>query len=173
MKFALSIVVAAVLSFAGLPLIGSSSWAEEGTSPAALAKALPQASVTLDQALKASAREGTPISAKYEIENGALQLSVYTMKGAKFIEVIVDHKSGAIAKSEMITDGDDMKAAQIQSAAMAKAKLTLDAAVGSAVKANAGYRAVEVEPMLDGGRPVAAVTLMKGEDVQKVTHKLD
>src|SRR5690242_16127036 len=117
MKLALCIVVAAILS-----LVGSSSWAEGGMDAAALAKALPQATVSLDQGLKASGREGTPISAKYEIENGALQLSVYTMKGAKFSEVIVDHKSGAIAKAEPITEGDDLKAAQAQSAAMTKAK---------------------------------------------------
>jgi hypothetical protein len=168
MKLALGIAAAAILS-----LVGSSSWAEGGMNPAELAKALPQASVSLDQALKASEREGKPISAKYEIENGALQLSVYTMKGSGFSEVIVDHKSGGIAKSEKITEGDDLKAAQMQSAAMTKAKLALDAAVGSAVKANAGYRAVEVVPTLDGGRPVAAVTLMKDQDVKKVTEKLD
>ena len=163
-----SIAAAAALLFAG-----SSSWAEEEMNPAAMAKALPEASVLLDQGLKASARDGTPISGKYEIEHGALQLSVYTMKGAKFSEVIVDHKSGAIKKSEPVTDADDMKAAQAQSAAMAKAKLTLDAAVGNAVKANAGYRAVSVEPALEAGRPVATVVLMKGEDVKKVTEKLD
>src|SRR5216683_8022708 len=164
MKLALSIVVAAILSFVGPSFLGSSSWAEGETSPAALAKALPQASVSLDQALKASAREGTPISAKFEIENGALQLSVYTMKGDQFSEVIVDHSSGSIKKAEPITDADDMKAAQEQSAAMAKAKLPLEAAVGGAVKANSGYRAVNVIPMLDGGQAVAAITLMKGEE---------
>jgi len=163
-----SIAAAAALLLAGTP-----SWAEEEMNPAAMAKALPEASVLLDQGLKASARDGTPISGKYEIEHGALQLSIYTMKGAQFSEVIVDHKSGAITKSEPITDADDMKAAQAQSAAMTKARLTLDAAVGSAVKANAGYRAVSVEPVLDGGRPVATVVLMKGEDVKKVTEKLD
>jgi len=167
-KLILSIAAAAALLLTGL-----SSWAEEGMDPAAMAKALPEASVMLDQGLKASARDGTPISAKYEIEHGALQLSVYTMKGAQFSEVIVDHKSGAIKKSEPITDAGDMKAAQAQHAAMTKAKLTLDAAVGSAVKANAGYRAVSVEPVLDGGRPVATVVLMKGADVKKVTEKLD
>lgn len=134
MRLALIIAVAGILS-----LPGPSSWAEDEMNPAALAKALPQASVSLDQALKTSEREGKPISAKYEIENGALQLSVYTMKGAQFSEVVVDHKSGAVAKSEPITDADDLKAAQSQSAAMTKAKVTLEVAVGSAVKANAGY----------------------------------
>jgi hypothetical protein len=156
-----------------LLLVSLSCRAEEETDPAALAKLLPQASVPLDQGLKASEREGLPISAKFEIEHGALQLSIYTMKGARFSEVIVDHTSAAIKKSEPVTDSDDMEAALKQSAAMAKAKISLAAAVGSAVGANAGYRAVGVEPMLDGGRPVAAVILMKGEEVKKTTEKLD
>jgi len=37
---------------------------------------LSEATVSLDEALKASEREGRPLSAKYEIENGAFQLSV-------------------------------------------------------------------------------------------------
>jgi len=61
-------------------------------------------SVSLDQGLKASEREGKPISGKFEIADGALQLSVYTMKGDQFAEVIVDHKSGSVKKSEPITD---------------------------------------------------------------------
>ena len=162
----IGIAATAILIFASL------SSRAEGDS-VALAKALPQATVSLDQGLKASEREGKPISAKYEIENGALQLSVYTMKGNQFSEVIVDHTSGSIKKAEPITDADDMKAAQEQSAAMAKAKLSLDAPVGGAVKANSGYRAVSVIPMLDGGQAVAAITLMKGEEVKKVTEKLE
>ena len=78
-----------------------------------------------------------------------------------------------MAKDEWITDADDLKAAQAQAAAMAKAKVTLDVATDTAVKGNAGYRAVSVVPTLDGGRPVAVVILMKGEDVKKVTEKLD
>jgi hypothetical protein len=166
-------LIFSIAAAAALLLAGPSSWAEEEMNPAAMAKALPEATVMLDQGLKASARDGTPISAKYEIEHGALQLSIYTMKGAQFSEVIVDHKSGAIKKSEPITDAGDIKAAQTQRAAMTKAKLALDAAVGNAVKASAGYRAVSVEPVLEGGRPVATVVLMKGEDVKKVTEKLD
>jgi hypothetical protein len=167
-KTVLAIASAAALLLSGLP-----ACAEEEMDPQAMAKALPEASVSLDQGLKASARDGTPISGKYEIEHGALQLSVYTMKGANFSEVIVDHKSGAIKKSDPITEADDMKEARTQAAAMALAKLPLDAAVGNAVKANAGYRAVSIEPKVDGGHPVATVVLMKGQDVKKVTEKLD
>jgi hypothetical protein len=163
-----SIAAAAALLLAGLP-----SWAEGEMNPAAMAKALQQASLPLEKALKVSEREGRPISAKYEIENGALQLSIYTMKGSRFSELIVDHTTGAATKDAWITDADDMKAAQAQAAAMAKAKVTLDIATASAVKANAGYRAVSVMPTLEGNRPMAVVILMKGEDVKKVTEKLD
>lgn len=157
-----------------LAMAGLSSWAQDDhDNPAALAKALPEASVTLDRGLKASQSEGKPISGKYEIEDSALQLSVYTMKDDQFSEVIVDHKSGAIKKTEKITDGDDLKHAKEQSAAMAKAKIPLDQAVDNAVKSNDGYRAVSIIPMLAGGASVASVTLMKGADVRKVTEKLD
>jgi hypothetical protein len=164
-----------VLSIAAALLFVASStlWAEGETTPAQLAQALPQASITLDQGLKASESKGTPISAKYEIEHGALQLSVYTMNRDQFSEVIVDHKSGAITKAEPITSGEDLKEAGEQGAAMSKAKVTLAAVVDGAVKGNAGYRAVEVEPKLEGGHPVAEITLMKGQDTKKVTAKLD
>src|ERR1700724_4906195 len=76
----------------------AAAWAE-ADDPKALAAALKDATATLQGGLKASEREGTPISAKFEIEDGKLQLSVYTMKGDKFSEVIVDHKSGAIKKA--------------------------------------------------------------------------
>jgi len=168
MRLWLSIVVAGLL-----PLVATTSWAEEELNPAAMAKALQQASLPLEKATKVSERDGKPISAKYEIEKGALQLSIYTMKGDRFSEVIINHTSGAVAKDEWITDADDLKAAQAQAAAMAKAKVTLDVAAANAVKGNAGYRAVSVVPSLEGGRPVATVVLLKGEDVKKVTEKLD
>jgi hypothetical protein len=120
--------VIVTLTAAGiLTLAGLSSWAEgEAKNAAALAKALDEASVLLDQGLKASGRDGTPISGKYELEDGALQLSVYTMKGDQFSEIIVDHKSGAIKKAEKITDAEDLKEAKEQGQAMAKAKVPLD-----------------------------------------------
>jgi hypothetical protein len=74
--------------------------AEESSDPAALATALKDTSVTLQDGLKASEREGQPISAKFEIEKGKLQLSVYTMKGNDFFEVVADSKTGAIAKKD-------------------------------------------------------------------------
>jgi hypothetical protein len=161
-----------IAAAAALLLGGLLAQADE-MNPAAMAKALQQASLPLEKATKLSEREGRPISAKYEIEDGALQLSIYTQKGDRFSEVIVDYKTGAVAKDEWITDADDMKAAQTQAAAMAKASMPLDVATDRAVQANAGYRAVSVVPGLDGGRPVAIVILMKGEDVKQVRETLD
>src|SRR5919204_5450706 len=92
---------------------------------AELAKALKDAKVSLAEGLAASEREGQPISGKFELEEGKLQLSVYTMKGDAFSEVIVDHTTGQVAKVEPITGGKDLAAATAQRAAMARAKKSL------------------------------------------------
>jgi hypothetical protein len=148
------------------------AWAEGGDT-AALAAAMKNATATLQGGLKASEAQGTPISAKFEIEDGKLQLSIYTMKGNDFMEVVADPQSGAIAKAEKITDAEDLKAATSQKAAMAKAKVPLLAAAETAVKANPGSRAVSIFPELKGGQATAEVTLLAGNTFKKVTEKLD
>ena len=150
-------------------------WAQkdEAKEHAELAKAMKDTKVSLQKGLAASTREGKPISAKYEMEDGKLQLSVYTMKGDAFSEVIVDHKTGKIAKAEPITHADDLTAAKAQSEAMAKSKRSLDAAASEAVKTSKGYRVVSVMPALKDGHPVADVTLVKGTEWKTVAEKLD
>jgi hypothetical protein len=170
MRKRLAIAIIAI----GTPfLAGPVACAEYDIDAAALAKALSAASVSLAQGLKASEREGQPISAKYELENGALQLSVYTMKGDKYSEVIVDHMSDSIKKAEPITDADDLKDAKQQAEALGKARLSLEQAVGAAIKSNSGYQAVSAVPMLSDGQPEASITLLKGEEIKKVTEKLN
>lgn len=150
-------------------------WAQKSDDHehAALAKALPAGKVSLASGLAASAREGKPISGKYEVEDGKLQLSVYTVKGDRFSEVIVDHTTGKIAKVEPITKGEDLTAAKAQTEAMAKAKRSLSAAVADATKANKGFRAVSAYPTLKDGHPVADVTLVKGTEWKTESEKLD
>ncbi len=150
-------------------------WAQtpEHKEDAELAKALKDAKISVERGLTASAKEGKPISAKYEMDEGKLQLSVYTMKGDTFSEVIVDHKTGKVAKTEPITQGDDLAHAKAQSEAMAKAKRSLDAAASEAVKVNKGYRVVSVMPALKDGHPVADVTLVKDTEWKTVSEKLD
>jgi hypothetical protein len=150
-------------------------WAQphDDKERAELAKALKDAQVPLQQGVTASVKEGKPISAKYEVEDGKLQLSVYTMKGDKFSEVIVDHRTGKVAKAEPITKDEDLKGAKAQSEAMAKAKRSLDAAASDAVKGNAGFRAVSVMPTMKDEHPVAEVMLLKGTEWKTVTERLD
>lgn len=169
-KTAIGLTFLVALCFAG-----PTSWAQkdEDKEHAQLAKAMHDAKISLQRGLTASAKEGKPISAKYEMEEGKLQLSVYTMRGDKFSEVIVDHKTGKVAKAEPITHGDDLTAAQAQSGAMAKAKRSLEAAASEAVKENKGFRAVSVIPALKEGHPVADVALVKGTEWKTVSEKLD
>ncbi len=139
----------------------------------ALAKDVKTVKVSLEKGLSASEVEGKPISAKFEIEDGKLQLSVYTVKDSKFYEVIVDHQTGKVAKTEPITSGDDLTAAKAQNDAMAKSKTSLRSAVGQALKANKGYRAVSATPSVEGGQSAAEVTLVKGNEWKTVKEKLD
>ena len=171
MKRVASLMLALVVAGA---LTAPAAQGEESKDQAALAKALAAAKVSLEKALSASQREGKPISGKFEIgDDGKLQLSVYTAKGDKFSEVIVDHATGTVEKAEAITSGEDLEAAKAQIAAMAKARLGLDKAVSKAVYANRGYRAVSVFPSLKDGHPVAEITLHKGDDWKTVTENLD
>jgi hypothetical protein len=164
------IVLVATIGF--WSAVGDTARAEEG-NPAALAAAMKNAAATLQGALKASEAQGTPISAKFEIEDGKLQLSVYTMKGDAFTEVVADPNTGAIKEEETIKDADDLKEATAQETAMAKAKVPLLTAAETAVKANAGFQAVSIYPQLQNGNPMAEVTLLQGTTFKKVMQKLD
>jgi hypothetical protein len=167
-------LLALLITFVWL-LGGHASWAQksEAKEHAELAKALKGVKVSLEKGLSASEPQGKPISGKFEVEEGKLQLSVYTMKGDKFSEIIVDHKTGKVAKAEAISGGEDLTAAKAQSGAMAKAKLSLRGATEKAVKANKGFRAVRVITSLKEGHPVAEVTLLKGEEFKTISEKLD
>jgi len=72
--------------------VGGTAGAEESDT-AALAAAMKTAKGTLHRALIASQAHGTPISAKFEIEDGKLQFSIYTMKGNDFMEIVADAKT--------------------------------------------------------------------------------
>lgn len=145
----------------------------EDSDPAALTAAMKDATATLQGGLKASEREGTPISAKFEIEDGKLQLSVYTMTGNDFMEIVADPKTGAIGEAEKIKDAEDLKAAAAQKSARAKAKVPLLTATETAVKVNPGFQAVSIYPQLQNRQAVAEVTLLQGTVLKKVTEKLD
>jgi hypothetical protein len=148
------------------------AYAQDNRADPALAEALKDTTVTLQQGLTAAQSKGRPISAKFEMEDGKLQLSIYTARGRKFSEVIVDHMTGKVAKSEPITEGDDLTEAKAQNAAMAKTRASLKAVADKAVRASAGFRAVSVTPALKDGHGVASVTLLMGNQTKTVEEPL-
>ena len=163
-----------VLFISVIATSGPLAWTDEDeASGAAVAKYMPTAKVTLQQGLSAAESKGQPISAKYEVDEGHFQLSVYTANGGKFSEVLVDHSTGQVAKSEAITAGEDLTDAKKQMAACAKAKKSLKSAVDEAESSAAGYRAVGVAPKLSKGHAVAVVTLLKGTEVKNVSEPLE
>ncbi len=152
---------------------GSALSADEHEEQQALLKAIGSAKITLQQGLAAAEAQGQPISGKFEVEDGKLQLSVYTAKDGKFSEVLVDYATGKVAKSEPITEGDDLADAKSQSAAMAKAKNSLRAAVERASGQSSGFRAISVTPDVKSGRAVASVVLLKGEEFKTAQEPLE
>jgi len=125
----IEIVTTVILSLAVLATgpVGALAQAGPGDGRETLARALQGASLPLERGLTASAAVGIPLSGKYEIDDGAFQLSVYTWKGDavagdSFTEVIVDYSTGNVSKVETITDDGDLAAAQSQKTAMTRAK---------------------------------------------------
>jgi hypothetical protein len=132
---------------------------------AELAPVVSGAKVTLEEGLAASKKNGKPVSAKFEMENGKPQLSVYTIKdGSKYFEVIVDQTSGEITKAEPITGGDDLTEAKKQNDGMFRATRELREAVKEAKRDNPGYSAVSVWSEMKDNHSVATVTLVKEND---------
>lgn len=164
------LVLVAALALPSVTVVPASAQDED---VAAMAAALKEINFTLQDALKASEQQGQPISAQFEIDDGRLQISIYTSKGEDFVEVITDPKTGTVVRSQKITDDDELSDAADQKAAMAKATVSLIAAADAAVKENAGSRAVAIFPDLRDDHAIAEVTLLQGTTAKKVTEKLD
>jgi hypothetical protein len=145
----------------------------EEKDTAALAVAVKETHVTLEQGLVSAAKNGRPISAKFEIEDSKIQLSAYVQGAGGFKEIVLDPKSGKSMSVEKITDAGDLKDAQEQSTAMAKAKETLLAAVQHAIAANRGARVISVYPEIQRGHAIAIITISKEDGFSKINEKLD
>src|SRR5262245_2615767 len=150
---------------------GYRTHAEEHNDPA-LIRLMGNAKVSLEDGLQAASSEGRSISAKFEVENGKLQLSVYTAKRGKFSEVIVDYTTGKVSKTETITEGDDLSAAKSQSEAMGKATIDLKTAAIISASQVPGARVVSIAPSVKGGGAVAAITLLDGQQFKTVEQAL-
>ena len=160
-KTPLAALLAVALALWATPVGAAMNDKEKGE----VAALVGSAKVTLEEGLKTSKKSGKPISAKFEIEKGKPQLSVYTVKdGIKYSEVIVDHASGEIGKTEPITGGEDLTAAKQQSAALVRATRELREAVREAKRDNPGYQAASVWAEMKDHHSLATVMLVKGND---------
>jgi len=158
-----SIALVSVLAVA--LCVGPAQAAMTDKEKAELATAVSGAKVTLEQGLMVSKKNGKPVSAKFEIENGKPQLSIYIVKdGSKYSEVIVDHTSGEIAKAEPITGGDDLTEAKKQNDGLFRATREIREAVKEAKHDNPGYVAVSVWPEMKDGHSMVNVMLVKDND---------
>ena len=164
------VIVALAASFAGRqPALAIGPDQEQ----AELANALSGVKVSLQQGFTASEREGQPISGKFEVENGKLQLSVYTAKEGKFFEVIVDHMTGNVAKVEPINEGEDLTHAKGQKAAMDRAKVKLADAAEKAKAQVGDALVVSAVPELKDDRPEASIVLLAGKRFSTVSQPLN
>jgi hypothetical protein len=177
-KFTVTALVSAavlgLVSFLGFAGNNAFSADVEDEAQEELIKVLDAAKINLQQGLAAGEQEGRPISAKFEVDEGKLQLSVYTAKEGKFSEVLVDYVTGNILKVEPISGGDDLAAANEQSAAMANAKISLKTAVDkTATQSAKNIRAVRVVPSLKDGHPVASIDILNYNQFRATQQPLD
>ena len=166
-----------IVLLAGLLLGHSNSIAgtsqEEEQNRTGLARAVIGAKASLAQGLATVTRKAKPLSARFEIEDGRLQISVYRVKDGQFSEVILDPDTAAIDEVDPITSGNDYTVAQNRSAALTNAKRSLSEAVGGALHGYPGFHAVSVVPTLKNGHPVAEIAVTNGNVWKTVTEKLD
>ena len=140
---------------------------------AALAAGMKDVQGTVEQALASAGKGGRPISAKFELDDGDVELSIYVENSMGFREVLANPQTGTAMGATLLTEESDLKDAREQSAAMAKATTTLLASAQHATAANPGARVVSIYPELHDGRPIAVITLLRDDGFSTVTEKLD
>ena len=100
MRYIVSIAVVVTCTVLSLISFPAPAQPDSAIERDALARELAGAWLPLESGLVLSSVQGTPLSAKYELEDGTLQLSVYTLKpDGTFSEVIVDFSAGMIPGS--------------------------------------------------------------------------
>lgn len=156
-----------------LCLCGPARADDEEPDPVILGIALTDAPMSLQKGLAASESHGKPISAKFEVADKNVQLSVYTATATGFVETIINAKTGAVFSAEPITDAGDLTHASAQKAAMEKATVSLQAAAGKAVSENPNSQAVSVIPELWDGQAIAMVKLLRQKGFTAVTERLN
>ena len=85
----------------------------------------------------------------------------------------MDPTTGNLAKSEPLNEAEDVAEAKKQAAAIAKATVSLRAAMDKARTGSPGYRAISIEPALRAKHLIAKVSLVKGAKFKSVSAQLE
>src|ERR1700750_1598312 len=127
-----------------VPVVGLFLWfgltdgRAEAIDDPALIKALDGVQVTMANGLKVSETVGKPISAKFEIDEGHLRLSVYALANDGYREDVISPDTGVIMSAQKIADTDDLAAAEAQKKAMQAATVPLRIAADRAASRMTG-----------------------------------
>lgn len=140
---------------------------DDQPDPVVLGIALATAPVTLEEALHSAGQRGTPISAKFDMRDGDLRLSVYAAAQSGLIEVLVDPKTGAITALRPLTDPEDLAEAVAQQRVLETAKLPIIAVLHNTAASYPESRVVSVVPERRNGHPVLVMSLLS--DGQLIT----
>jgi hypothetical protein len=165
------LVVLLVAAMAQLPASKAAGDTAAATSAPELAAAMKEAKITLVSGLNSAETVGMPVSGKFELEAGSLNLSVLTVKAGKFSEVVLDAKTGAIVKTEPITAGRELEAAQKQARALGKGRGSLAKVVTRVEAAHPGSAAVSVLLTIDEGAARADLVLLVGTQLEQVAER--
>jgi hypothetical protein len=162
-----------VLLIGSAPTLIAASDRHDQPDSVALWAALEDAGVTLESGLVACERHGRPVSARFDIADGDLQLIVWIETGDRLFQAAVDPNTAEIVWAEPIKASDDLADATAQKAAMDTAKISLRSAVQQILRDNKDARAVEVTPELKDGHASALVTVLANGKFRKVSIWLD
>ncbi len=155
------------------PTLPAASDRDDQPDPVALWAALEDAGVTLERGLSVGGERGHPVSARFDIADGELQLVVWIATIDGFLQVLVDPNTAAIVWAGPINASDDLADAMAQKAATDKAGISLTLAIQQALRDNRNARAVEITPELKDGHAFAVITLLVNGKFIKVARWLE
>ena len=172
---------ALMMAFLAAIAVSPVSSAEDPKETQALLAALPQSKVTLLDGVRQATKGGAvPISAKFELEDGKLSLSVYTAeKGLSVIpeKNVLDELSGSPEqgkwepKVEVFKDVPHVARSSQQLTLMALGKTSLVQIIERVEKSQSGT-VFSVTPVIRNHKPVAEVLVADKGKVTKLMQPL-
>jgi len=167
-----------LVSFSCSPLVAS---AEDSADTKALLDALGKSKLSLVQGIRQAAKaSGAPISAKFEMEDGKLSLSVYTAGKGLSVPAeknVLQELSGSPEgakwdpKAEVFSDVPHVARSAEQLAVMALGASSLIKAIGLAQKTQPGT-VFSITPAIKDHKPVAEILVASNGKVRKVIQPL-